>query len=134
MTEPRFTTFLRASLALIADEAPELAARAARQLGAATLGVEVDDARLSVRGGARLEIDVVTVAAEATVRTNTGTIRALLHGDLAVLDAILADHLELVGATDTIVQLEHTLFLYLNATVRSPGHPALMRRFLDEAT
>lgn len=134
MTEPRFTAFLRASLVLIADEAPELAARAARQLGGATLGVEVDDERLSVRGGERLQIGAATAAAEATVRTHTGTIRALLYGDLAVLDAILADRLELIGATEAIVRLEHTLFLYLNATVRSPGHPALMRRFLDEAT
>ena len=126
-----FPAFLRASLDLIAVEVPALSRALAQHLGRDVLEVVVDGASLAVSGGSSgLRVGTDASGAMVQIATRTPVIRALLVGEDTVLDALLADRLALTGAVDAIARFDRALFLYLNATVRSAGHPALMRRYL----
>jgi hypothetical protein len=132
VTEPRFRAFLRASLELVERETPRLSRALADHLGADALDVEVDGDRMSVTArGPTLAIDAQHGAAKVHIRTTTPAVRALLAGRASVIDAVLADEIELIGAAEDIARFDRALFLYLNATVRSPGHPGLMQRYLS---
>lgn len=130
MTEGRFVRFLRTSLQLVAQEAPALAGQLAAALTPLEVAVDDEACLVSVFDGT-VVVRPPGPPAPVQVATQAATVRALLRGETTLLDAVLGDHLALIGTVDAIAAFDRALFLYLNATVRSPGHPELLRRYLS---
>lgn len=130
MTEERFVRFLQASLQLVAQEAPALAGQLAAALTPLEVAVDDEACLVSVFDGT-VVVQPPGPPAPVRVATQAATVHALLRGETTLLDAVLGDHLALIGTVDAIAAFDRALFLYLNATVRSPGHPELLRRYLS---
>jgi hypothetical protein len=127
---PAFGAFLEESLELLQTEIPV----AYRAMCAALAGRAVT---ITVGGdAARLVFDDAGVAfrrnegpADVCVRTTRRTILDLVAARLTLLDAALADRLELVGSPDDVIVFHDGLMAYLHGAVRAPSFPALLGRY-----
>jgi hypothetical protein len=132
VTSSTFLDLLSRSFLLLEREAPRCARALCGVLRETTLAVEIDDERLLVRvTGDRLVAVSTTGQHDVTLRTSRGTLRAMLRGELALLEATLADDLELHGSLDELLAVYDCLKLYLHGAVRSPGFPALFEELMS---
>jgi len=126
-------TSLREALSCLADETPRLYNDIVAAVGERRIGLKTDREDFCVRV-VRGRLDVVADRRGADVQavTSDGALLALLDGDLDVLDAVWTDRVQLIGDIETLAGLDDALRIFLNASVRAPGMPAVLDRYRDD--
>jgi hypothetical protein len=134
VAEGRFSALLRQSLIVLERERPDVATRLAATLALLPVTIAVDDERLGLRSdGMRLRVGEPDLHAPVTVTTGRATILALVDGDVALVDAVLADDVLQIGQADDLARFQDALWLYLQGAVRAPSFPELLRAFRTAA-
>ncbi len=86
---------------------------------------------------ARVDDERVTVALESSpgptvrVRTDIDTVCAVLLGECEVMDAVLADRFEVLGAPDDLVALADALIWFVEGAMRCVSIGELVERLLE---
>jgi hypothetical protein len=86
---------------------------------------------------ARVADEVVTVALDTVVtgsvriRTDVDTLCAVLLGECEVVDAVLADRLEVIGAPDDLVAVADTLICFVEGALRCVSISRHVERLLE---
>jgi hypothetical protein len=101
------------ALACVAREVPAARVRMDMEFGARVVALVLDGevTHLSLHGDVGDEPEIV-------VRTTIEALRRVLHGEEDVLDAIIADRLEIVGAPDDLIAAGDAMAWFLQGAVR----------------
>ena len=128
MPEP-FQAFLLRSMDLLEREKPALHARLEAMLVQKELELVIDEVPLSLRFAPTMTVLDDPTAPDIRLRSNTAVILAVMDGELSLEDAVLNDHIVLVGALRDLVLFHEALLLYLHGAVRAPSFPALFAAY-----
>jgi hypothetical protein len=86
---------------------------------------------------AKVDHELVTVALESSpgptvrVRTSVDAVCAVLLGECEIMDAVLADRLDVVGAPDDLVALADALIWFVEGAMRCVSIGRLVERLLE---
>ncbi len=127
--EAPFTSMLRESFVVLADEVPEILARFRARLGGRRVELQVDAEVV----GLRVERDRLywqTVAnPQVRIVTTRREILSLVDAASTLRESVLADRLRLFGTPDELLRFHDGLMLYLHGSFRAPSMPQVLRRF-----
>lgn len=130
MQHPGFVVFLRESLRDLERDRPDVAARLAATLAALDVSIAVGDESIVLRSdGEALLLEDPARPARVEVATERTTLLALLDGDLALVDAVLAGRVRLRGEAPDLARFHDALWLYLQGAVRVPSFAALLQKY-----
>lgn len=125
-TEP-FADLVGRSLEILAREYPLAHRRLRERLSAMTVNLVIDDepfglsfTRSAVTVGAAHE------GASANLRSSRRALVDLLEGREALIDAILAGRVDLIGAAEPLGRFHEGLLDYLRGAIRCPSFPRLL--------
>jgi hypothetical protein len=129
-----FASFLEQSLTALRHELPDAYAQLCHQIGARAVRVCVGSERVTLQFEPdRVQVSRTVGPHAVSVRTTKRTILRLVDAQTTLLDAALADDLELVGAPDEILRFHDGLMIYLHGAMRAPSFPDLLRRYRQNA-
>jgi len=124
------TQLVADALACLRRERPDAHALFRDALGARTLAITLDREAFAVADGAIAPHDA---RAPVTITTTSATLDAILNGRIAVIDALLADDLELRGDADDLIRVAAAMNTFLQGAVRCASMPALAHRLAQQA-
>ncbi len=75
-----------------------------------------------------ISIELAESTTTVRVRTNVATLCDVLNGDLEVIDAVLADRLEVIGSADDLVALGEAMIWFVEGAMRCVSIPGLIER------
>lgn len=128
-----FSAFVDGVLLALAREAPGTYGRIATLIGAEGVRLEVEEAELVVRFGARSHsLEPGRAPAAVDARSDRATVAALLSAELTLTETIERDRLHLRGAEDAVLRFEQALGAFLEGAARAPSLPGLLAAFRGE--
>lgn len=133
MVDAMFTRFLRRSLDVLEVEAPQAYALVGERLGARVVSIQVDAECVGIEVRSSRLVVSRSVPSGTHARASLGTLRALLDGERALTEAILAEEILLIGVLEDLVQFYEALLTYFRGAVRCPSFAPLLERFFAEA-
>lgn len=123
----RFSTFLERSLASLERAVPIAYEALAHALAGRVTAVDVGGDRVAIVGsGRRIQVLRTDSGTAVEFATDMATVLALLDGDLAFVDALLANRIRLAGGLQEIAAFYDALMLYLSGAVRDPHQSELL--------
>lgn len=114
------------ALAVLATEHPPAYAAMTAALGARRFELEVEDEAFMLDVGTTLEARVISIA------TDVATLEAVIDGELAVLDAILADRIEIYASPDDLIAVSDAMKCFMQGALRCISMPAVLDRLRKE--
>ena len=120
----RIAALVDDTLACLAAEHAEAYARMRAALAARCIEAHVDGEPVTVA------LDTPS-RARIRVRTDVDTLCAVLLGECEVVDAVLADRLEVVGTPDDLVALSDALIWFVQGAMRCVSIAGLVERLLE---
>ena len=123
------------AMSVLARESPVHLAAVAKELGALTVSIRVDDTPpfgMSFAGGPPWVRTIA--AADVEVAMTTREVDDLLAGAVTVDDAVLADRLAVRGDAAHVLRFLDALRYWLHGALRSPSMPRLRDTVLAETT
>lgn len=117
-----FRDHLGEALATVQQEVPALAAALARAVGERVIEIQVDGTPFWVGvGPLGVELRADDRGCVAWGKASGQTIDALLNGKTTIEDAVLDGRVQLRGALNDLVALDHGLRVFVQCAVRAPG-------------
>lgn len=120
----QIATLVEDALACLATEHPPAYAAMTSALGARRFDLEISDEAFMLDVGTSLEASTISIV------TDLATLEAVLDGELAMLDAILADRVEIYASADDLVALAEAMKHFMQGALRCVS----MRAVLDRLT
>jgi hypothetical protein len=128
--------YIKALIAILQAFDPAAYARMCHIVGSRTARIQLDAEVANVRMKNRVLI-ATTATKESTVDgvgvTDTGTVLALLRGDIEVSEAILNGALSVFGDVDEINRMFQAIEILLDAAPRCPDLQKLSEQFVAKA-
>jgi hypothetical protein len=131
--EGGFAAFLRRSLELLERELPEALRALSARMASRSVLLSVDGERVQLRFTPRIALGLPEERATVTVTTTRRTILDVVDRGTSLADAVLADHLVLVGAPADLLAFHDGLLDYVHGAVRAPSFPGLLGEFRTAA-
>jgi hypothetical protein len=120
MTE--IATLFEDALACLATEHPPAYAAMTAALGARRFDLQVDDEAFMLDVGTSLDAAVIEIA------TDLATLAAVIDGELGMLDAILADQIEIYASPDDLIAVAEAMKHFMQGALRCVSMPAVLDR------
>ena len=117
-------TLVEDALACLATEHPPAYAAMTTALGARRLELEISDEMFMLDVGTTLDAAVVSIA------TDLATLAEVLEGELGMLDAILADRLEIYASPDDLIAVAEAMKHFMQGALRCVSMPAVLDRLV----
>jgi hypothetical protein len=113
------------ALACVAAEHPEAHALLWAQLGPRTLSITLGHEQFAIAAG-----QVVATAGDAilAIRSDVTTVDDMLRGELAVIDAMCSDRLDVRGAATDLISVFAATTTFLQGAARCISMPLLLER------
>ncbi|MBI4516544.1 MAG: hypothetical protein HY699_12100 [Deltaproteobacteria bacterium] len=129
-TEKRFSDFLAESFAVLRRELPHAYEEMCRRLAPRAVAITVDDDTVCLRFERAAALTVIAHQRPAlSVRTTRAAILALVDAQSTLLEAVLAEQLQLRGHPDDVLGFYDGLMAYLHGAVRAPSFPQLLQSY-----
>jgi hypothetical protein len=132
MADRDFFEFMGSALDCLRAEVPVAYVEMGRRLGSRRLRLHVDGSVRVLRwADPRLLLEDPTQRRwDCELAVQRPTIEALLEGRMDLVDALLADWLQLRGAPAAVSDAYDALSMFLRGAIRSPSLPALLDDYL----
>ena len=130
MSARRFADFLAGSFEVLQREMPSAYADMCRRISPRAVLLEVDEERVAVRfDGAGARMSASEHAPAIRVQVGRRAILDLIDAESTLLDSILSERMVLLGSPADLIVFHDALMVYLQAAVRAPSFPDLLRAF-----
>lgn len=130
MSERRFAEFLLESFATLERDLPAVHARLCRHFAGRIVELCVDGESLRLAFTTQHAVrSYGNAVASIRITTDRDTILDLVDARLGLVDAIMADRLELTGSPDELLLFHDGLMIYLHGAVRAPGFPHILHTY-----
>jgi len=122
MTE--IATLVEDALACLATEHPPAYAAMTAALGSRRFDLQISDEAFMLDVGTSLDATVIEIATDLT------TLAAVIDGELGMLDAILADRVEIYASPDDLIAVAEAMKHFMQGALRCVSMVAVLDRLV----
>jgi hypothetical protein len=123
------TALVADALSCVAAEHPEAHALMCAQLGTRTLSIALGREQFAIAAG---QVVAAADGAALTIRTDAATLDEMLRGELAIVDALCSDRLDVRGTVEDLLPAFAAMTTFLQGAIRCIAMPPLLDRLSSQ--